>query len=299
MLPIVNQKVEGTKVSIYNQATHAKFPLLGLKFKNTSGLHLMQGPITVFEGSSYAGDARILDLQPKEERLLSYAIDLGTEVETQVPNPIDRITKVRIQRGIIQTTHLSQQSKTYNFKNRSEHDRTVILEHPFRADFKLVSEDKPSERARDVYRFEVPVPAGKSATRTITEEHSFGQNIALTNADDQSIKIFLTTNGKIISEKVREGINGAVELKNKLALTQRALAHKNQQLNDIVQDQGRLRANLKEMPPTALAYKRYLKKFDDQETEIEQLRDTIKSLQNTEHQQKLALDAYLANLNVE
>ena len=80
MLPIVNKDVEGTRVSIYNERTQAKFPLLGLKFKNTSGLHLMQGPITVFEGSNYAGDARILDLQPNEERLLSYAVDLGTEV---------------------------------------------------------------------------------------------------------------------------------------------------------------------------------------------------------------------------
>ena len=49
--------------------------------KNTSGVHLMQGPITVYEGSNYAGDARILDLQPNEERLLSYAVDLGTEVQ--------------------------------------------------------------------------------------------------------------------------------------------------------------------------------------------------------------------------
>ena len=56
MLPIVTQEVEGTKVSIYNQQTHPKFPLLGLKFKNTTDLHLMQGPITVFEGSSYAGE---------------------------------------------------------------------------------------------------------------------------------------------------------------------------------------------------------------------------------------------------
>src|SRR5262249_6845011 len=30
LLPIVNEEVEGTKVSIYNQAVHAKFPLLGL-----------------------------------------------------------------------------------------------------------------------------------------------------------------------------------------------------------------------------------------------------------------------------
>ena len=87
------------------RGVHAKFPLLGLKFKNTTGLHLMQGPITVFEDGSYAGDARILDLQPKEERLLSYAIDLGTEVEPVVQIPTDRITNVKRQRGIIHATH--------------------------------------------------------------------------------------------------------------------------------------------------------------------------------------------------
>ena len=42
---------KGKRSRIYNQAVQAKHPLLGLKFKNTSGLHLNQGPITVFEGS--------------------------------------------------------------------------------------------------------------------------------------------------------------------------------------------------------------------------------------------------------
>ena len=81
MLPIVGKDVEGQKVSIYNQSVQTKHPLLGLKFKNTSGAHLNQGPITVFEGSVYAGDTRVLDVQPNEERLVSYAIDLGTEVD--------------------------------------------------------------------------------------------------------------------------------------------------------------------------------------------------------------------------
>src|SRR5439155_1330195 len=68
LLPIANKDVEGTRLSIYNERTQAKFPLLGLKLKNTSGLHLMQGPITVFEGSNYAGDARISDIQPGRHR---------------------------------------------------------------------------------------------------------------------------------------------------------------------------------------------------------------------------------------
>src|SRR5208337_1375257 len=136
MLPIVNQEVDCSRVSIYNQGVHAKFPLLGLKFKNTTSLHLMQGPITVFEGSSYAGDARILDLQPKEERLISYAIDLGTEVEPVTPNSTDRLINVKINHGVIHATHKVRDTKIYNVKNRSEHDRLLIIEHPFRQQFK-------------------------------------------------------------------------------------------------------------------------------------------------------------------
>jgi hypothetical protein len=75
LLPIVGKDVEATRVSIYNEGTQPKFPLLGLRLKNTSGLHLVQGPVTVFEGGTYASDARIADLQPGEERLISYAVD--------------------------------------------------------------------------------------------------------------------------------------------------------------------------------------------------------------------------------
>src|SRR5262245_46827560 len=144
MLPIVNKDIDGERVSIYNQNTHAKFPLLGLKFKNTSGLHLMQGPITVFEGSAYAGDARILDVQPNEERLISYAVDLGTEVDPVVENPKHTLTKVKVVKGIIYTTNRVVESKTYKVANRPEQARTLLIEHPFRADFKITSKDAPA-----------------------------------------------------------------------------------------------------------------------------------------------------------
>ena len=46
----------------------------------------------------------------------------------------------------------------------------MLVEHPVRPGFQLVGKDKPAETARDVYRFELKVPAGKSATQTVTEE---------------------------------------------------------------------------------------------------------------------------------
>ena len=61
----------------------------------------------------------------------------------------------------------------------------------------------------------------------------------------------------------------------------------------------RLRANLKELPSTAAAYKRYLEKFDAQETQIEQYQADIKKLQGVEFKQQKELEGYLANFSAE
>jgi hypothetical protein len=53
-----------------------------------------------------------------------------------------------------------------------------------------------------------------------------------------------------------------MSLRWELAKTQREIAEQERQLKVITDDQARLRANLKEMPATAAAYKRYLEKFD-------------------------------------
>jgi hypothetical protein len=297
MLPIVQKDVEAARVSIYNERTQAKHPLLGLRFKNTTGMHLMQGPITVFEGSSYAGDARILDITPKDERLISYAIDLGTEVEPVAKRQPDRITKVKVNKGILYRTDRVREEKTYSLKNRSEHDRTVLIEHPFRPEFAITSKDKPAERARDVYRFEVKLAAGQTASQEVVEERDVGTVVTLTNSDDNTMRFFLSQ--PIVSDAVKAALAKSLDLKAKVDGAHREIVQLEKQLKDITDDQVRLRANLREMPQTAEAYKRYLKKFDDQETQIEDFRKKIKDLQDTEFAHRKAFEDYLAKLDVE
>jgi hypothetical protein len=297
MLPIVSTDVEGAKVSIYNEHTLAKHPLLGLRMKNTTGVHLMQGPITVFENNTYAGDSRIMDLQKGEERLISYAVDLGTEVEPVNKRDPDRYTLVKIVKGIVQTTTKIREIKTYNIKNRAEQDRCVLIEHPFRADFKLVSKEQPKERSRDVYRFEVPVAAGKSASQEVVEERDLLNQIAITNLDDNTMRVIFNSN--VSSKKVVDALKKSQDMKFKMGETQRELAHARQQLADIERDQTRIRANLKDTPATAAAYKKYLEKLDAQEGEIDKITAKIKELQEAENQQRKEYENYLANLSVE
>jgi hypothetical protein len=297
MLPIVQKDVEATRVSIYNERTQAKFPLLGLRLKNTSGLHLMQGPITVFEGSSYAGDARILDLQPKEERLISFAVDLGTEVSPAPATSNGRVTEVKVVKGITYTKTKVHEARIYTVANRNDAERTVLIEHPVRKEFTLVSDDKPVETADDVYRFQLKVAPGKTETKTIAEERDVVSTVQLSNSGDDQIRWFMSRT--VTSDKVKAGLKQAMELRWALNKTQREIAEQQKQLNVIVTDQGRLRANLREMPATAAAYKRYLEKFDKQEVEIEKYQADIKKLQETEHRQKKEFEDFLVNFSAD
>ncbi|HEY7313437.1 MAG TPA: DUF4139 domain-containing protein, partial [Gemmataceae bacterium] len=297
LLPILNKDVEGTRVSIYNERTQAKFPLLGLKFKNTSGLHLMQGPITVFEGSNYAGDARIMDLQPNEERLISYAVDLGTEVNAVPDTDNGKLIQVKAVKGILHTTTKLRESKTYTVKNRNDEERTVLLEHPVRNDFKLVSDTKPVETASDVYRFQLKVAPGKSEKQTVSEERIINATVQLSNLDDNSIRNFLKQT--ITSDKVKAGLKQAMELRWAMNKTQREIAELQRQLNAITQDQPRLRSNLKELPQSSEAFKRIVAKFNEQETQIETYQADIKKLQGVEHNQRKEFDDFLAAFTAE
>jgi septal ring factor EnvC (AmiA/AmiB activator) len=181
--------------------------------------------------------------------------------------------------------------------NRSQNDRTLLVEHPYRPVFHLANDLKPAERTRNLYRFEVKVPAGKTGDLEVTEERDLVQTVQLTNSDEQQVRFFLQQ--QVLSPAVRQALEKAVGMRGELAVVQRELEQANRALAQIEQDQTRLRANLKEMPPTAAAYKRYLDKFDQQETQIEQLQAKRQQLQDQEHLKRQGYETYLMSLNVE
>ena len=160
-----------------------------------------------------------------------------------------------------------------------------------------ISKEQPKERARDVHRFEVEVAAGKSAKQEVVEERDLVNQIAVTNLDDNTMRVIF--NSTVTSKPVVEAVKKSQEMKCMMGETQRELAHARQQLTEIERDQTRIRANLKDTPATAAAYKKYLEKLDAQEGEIDNLTAKIKELQKAENQQRKGYENYLANLSVE
>ena len=195
MLPIVNDSVEGTKVSIYNASVHAKHPLNGLQLKNTTELHLMQGPITVFDDGAYAGDAQIEDLQPGTERLISYALDLDTEVAPESKGQPEQLVSVKISKGTLLTQRKLTREQKYTVKNSGDKAKTVLIEYPLDANWKLITPKEPGEKTRNLYRFAVDAEPGKPAKLDVKEEQIVHQNFAITNLDDNTISVLRQRQG--------------------------------------------------------------------------------------------------------
>jgi hypothetical protein len=297
LLPLVNQEITAQRVSIFNEKVNSKFPLCGLKIKNTTGHNLMQGPVSVYESGSYAGDARLPDLQANEERLLSFAVDQAVEVKSEEKGEPERLTVLRVLKGVLEETHRQRSAMKYLIQNRSDQERTLIVEHPISAYWKPVGAEKPSERTRDVYRFEWKVPSGKGQVREVVQERTYQTRTVLLQMNSTDIELFVGSTAA--SPKMRDELRKVVEYKQRLSDTEKELRRLRSQLNDVTQEQNRVRTNLDKVPAGTGLHKRYLEKLDKLETEIETLQKEIKVNQEKEKKQDAELEKYLAELTVE
>jgi hypothetical protein len=296
MLPIINSAVQGEKLSIYNAAVQPKHPLNGVRLKNTTDLHLMQGPITVFDDNAFAGDARIDDLPPGSERLISYALDLDVEVAPELKTAPEQLTSVKIAKGTLISTRKHQRTQSYTVKNSAKHDRKVLIEYPYDANWTLVEPQKPAEKTRDLYRFVAMAEPGKPATLKLVEEQTVSQQIVITSLTDDVIAFYERSSA--VSDAVKKALSEVVKRKQQIQSLTSKRQEEDQTINAITQEQTRIRENMSRLDRNNELYNRYVKKFSEQEDQVEKSRALIKELDGQIHQQQKALDEYMLSLDL-
>src|SRR5439155_12567601 len=91
----------------------------------------------------------------------------------------------KIVKGVLVITRKNLFSQDYVAENKSDKDKTIIIEHPVRPGWKLVDTEKPIETTETLYRFKGSVEAKKSASFTVKQEIVQSEEIALlpTNAN--------------------------------------------------------------------------------------------------------------------
>lgn len=297
MVPILGTNVEGERLSIYDPESDARHALNGFRLKNTTGLHLAGGPVTVFQAGGYAGDAQITNLQPGEERLLSYAVDLELVADREAPKTSQETLSISAKSGVLTITRKQRQEQTYTFRNKAAEAKTVLVQQRKDAEFRVVEPAKPAETTADHLRFLVPVAAGKTATLKVVTERPVTETFALLDADLNFL--LQQTRNTQLSPRLKAALEQLVQHRRKITDLQAQRAALEAELNAITQEQSRIRQNMAQLDRNSPLYQQYVRKLTDQEATIEKHRAEIARLREAEQAAEKEMRGFVERITAE
>lgn len=297
MLPILSTDIQGRRVSIYNAGDNASNPMRGVQLTNDSELHLMPGPISVYDAGTYAGDAQIPHTSRNQKRLMAYAVDLDVQAQTKQEWD-NNLVRIRIVDGLIDQQIKQRRSIEYAFENNdSTSARTMLVEHPRMGGWDLVSPAKPEEELEGMYRFEMPVPAGGENSMKVIEETISRQQIAILSYDMPTL-LGYSRQGKA-SQAVIDAISKAATMQSNINSLERRIQELDRDRDEIARDQSRIRENMARVDRSTDLYERYMRTLTSQEDELDANRTARDETQTQLEQARVAFNEYVRNLDVE
>ncbi|MDP2990003.1 MAG: hypothetical protein Q8O57_05505, partial [Kiritimatiellota bacterium] len=265
--------------------------------ENTSGLFLMQGPVTVFEDGMYAGDARLTDTQRGEKRLLAYALDLAGEAKLDRKSEPEEIVSMKIARGTLTLQRKFVDTAVYTLKNKRDKTRQYLIEHPLRSDWELLEPAKGIEKTRDAYRFRLALDGGKSQDISFREQRLEPEILMLANIQSDQVRFFISQ--KKISDKLRQALKELVGMQEALSAVRQGRQQKEQRVKAIAEEQNRIRPNMQTVAKNSESYSMWERKLVQQEKDLDQLNMDLEKLRADEQARNAAIARFLAELNVE
>ncbi len=291
MLPFLQQKLGARKLLIYSE-NYGQNPMSAAELTNSTGKTLDGGPITVFDTNSYAGEALMESLKAGDKRLISYAVDLGTRITTAFDTHRETVREMHFRRGILTTRIAAQETKTYTIRNVDQKAKTLIIEHPQRAGYKLL-DIKPAETTTNAYRFEVKLAAGATEKFPVTEERVYDTTMQVTSMTPDLIASYVAN--KVLPDAARKALQQVADVKRQIADTDESLNRTTGDINELSADQQRVRQNIESLNNVSGQQdqvQKYARQLSQQETQLATLRDRQSQLRK----QKSALESNLNSL---
>jgi hypothetical protein len=301
LVPIAQTEIEAEKVSLWSGTSGSGRPLRGIWLKNTSALTFDGGSFSVLENEVFAGEGLTDPIKPGDRRLLSYATDLGLLVEAQTNSRPQHVTLAKISKGILTQVSRLEERTLYTVRNQDAGARTLVVEHPARMGWSLAKGAKePEEKAPGIYRFRLEVPAKSTASLPVEEARTLDVTYSISDLNTDQIGLFVKT--KTITPEMAQALQKILDQKAVVAKLEDEMENRQKDIDRIVEDQGRLRENMKALRGSAeekALLQRYTKQLDEQETQLEALRKTIRDTEAQRDKANEQLERMIEELQLE
>jgi hypothetical protein len=288
MLPFLQQAIEARKLLIYSDhsSTH---PTDAAELVNATGKTLDGGPITIYDGGAYGGEALMETLKSGDRRLLSYAVDLGTRITEAFGSKQAVVREVHLNRGILTTRAAVEETRTYTVHNVDAKTKSLIIEHPVRPGYELLNQ-KATRKTADAYRFEIQLAPGATQEFPVQEERVYSESTSVSNLTPDVLLSYVSN--RILSEADRRQLKQISDQKKLVAENAQAIQDTARQIQEATSDESRIRQNIGSLNSVSgqqQLVQTYARQLDASEQQLAGLRDRQAELQR----RKAALESGL------
>jgi hypothetical protein len=299
MFPLVEGTVAVEKTLIFSGARATGegsiHPAVAAELTNTTGMKLPAGPITVFDGGSYAGDALLEFFPAGEKRLISYGADLSV-TGAMIASGSQTLRGAAISKGLMTMTRQIAYEVTYTFHNASGERKRLILEHPITGGTTLALPERFDERTDSVYRFNLDLQPDQEFSITVREESPREERLALSQLRPEAFAAYAST--QEIPAPVRAVLARAIDLKNAADAARAAQAEAEEQRNYRISEQDRLRRNLEAAGRETPQGQEYLKRLVAMDEEIDALSAKLDTAKKDALAAQKTYEEYLGGLEL-
>jgi hypothetical protein len=243
LVPIVQRPFEGRPVLLYNKQARAGNPMRCVEFRNTTGLTLEGGPVTVLEGGSYVGEAMLETTRPDEQRLVAYAVELSVRVLDSVESYQGSVQRVVIHDGRMATYRGMVRQTTYMIQNKSAREQTLYLEHPRDGTgWDLTEPSKPHEVTDNCWRFRITLAPRKLTQFAVKQRHQAEVVHGLADVTATTVGFWLQE--RYLDDATAAVLREVAGLNQEVARVSERLARLGEERGRIHEEQRRIRENL-------------------------------------------------------
>lgn len=278
LVPILQTAFEGKKSAVYNPEVRDKNPMSALLLKNTTGLTLEGGTVTVLEDENYVGEAMLETLKPNEERLVPYSVELSCVITRDRRTENTNVHRARISSGYVYFDFYRLQKSIYKIHNKKNKPLDLFLEHRFNHGWELVDTPKPHETTENFYRFRIDVPAEKTIEFVVVEKYQQYNSYSLRNITGDLLSSWY--NNGYFDKNTHQEMDKILELSIQISQINQKINHLENEMREIHGGQKRLRENLQALGTSSGEKKlrdRYIKQMEAEEDRLMELRNEIKN----------------------
>jgi hypothetical protein len=295
MLPFLQQPIGARKLLIYSES-YGEHPMNAAELTNSTAKTLDGGPITVFDAASYAGEALMTTLKAGDKRLISYSVDLGTRVTTQFDSSRELVREIHVNRGVLTARLAMDETKTYTIRNVDQKAKTLIIEHPVRPGFKLITL-KPAETTQNAYRFEVKLSPDGTEKFPVAEERVYDTTTSLSSLTPDVLLTYVQN--KSLPEAARNQLQQILDGKRQIADLDNQIHQLDSDISGIVSDQTRIRQNIQSLNQVSGQQdqvQKYARQLATQESALASSRDRSSDLKKQKATDESKLNTLIEKL---